>query len=121
VGLVSLCPKLRASPQGHQAFFLEPDVKIDDADVREPLSEVSIQTRVTGLRLLLWGLIETVTPAEEIGGYQIEEDDEPWDSYPSQPVQSGSGSARHCAKLIADNQAEGAATIMMRKRHWGGP
>ncbi|MEI6161074.1 MAG: hypothetical protein WCP77_14650, partial [Roseococcus sp.] len=40
----------------------------EDADVREPLSEASIRTRLTGLRLFLWGVVETGTPAEEIDG-----------------------------------------------------
>jgi hypothetical protein len=38
----------------------------EDADVREPMSEESIRARLTGLRLFLWGAVETGTPAEEI-------------------------------------------------------
>lgn len=40
----------------------------EEADVREPMSEVSIQTRLTGLRLFLWGAVETGTPTEDIDG-----------------------------------------------------
>ncbi|WPB83960.1 hypothetical protein [Sediminicoccus rosea] len=42
----------------------------EEADVREPMSEASIQTRLTGLRLFLWGAVETGTPAEEMDGLE---------------------------------------------------
>lgn len=42
----------------------------EDADMREPLSEASIRTRLTGLRLFLWGVVETGTVAAEIDGLE---------------------------------------------------
>ncbi len=42
----------------------------EEADVREPMSEESIRARLTGLRLFLWGAVETGTPVDEINGLE---------------------------------------------------